>query len=131
MRTRVLLGPMPAILRDILDETFGSQDDVILVGTCNEDSALRNAVDSLSPDVVVVGVEQDDRAFRYADLFREHPSLRLLGIRNDARSAAMHEFRVRRCRVADLSSVAILSAVRDGCDGIWERVSASGAGERA
>lgn len=115
---RVLLGPMPAILRDILDETFGSQDDVTVVGTCSEDSALRNAVDAASPDVVVVGVERHEQAGGYIDLFREHPDLRLLAIRNDARSAAMHELRVRHCNVPVLSSAAILAAVRAGCDGL-------------
>jgi hypothetical protein len=121
VRTRVLLGPMPAILRDILDQTFGSQDDVTLVGTCNEDSVLRNVVDALSPDVVVVGVEQHHHAGGYVDLFREHPDLRLLAIRNDARSAAMHEFRVRHCDVSVLSSATILAAVRGGCDGFVEQ----------
>ena len=130
MRTRVLLGPMPAILRDILDETFGSQDDVMLVGTCNEDAALRSAVDASSPDVVVVGVEQHDQAGGYVDLFRAHPDLRLLAIRNDARSAAMHEFRVRHCNVPVLSSATILAAVRAGCDGITERMSAPTVRER-
>jgi hypothetical protein len=130
VRIRVFLGPMPAILRDILDETFGSQDDVILVGTSNEDAALRDAVDALSPDVVVVGIEQHDRADGYVDLFREHPDLRLLAIRNDVRSAAIHEFRVRRCVVAELSSATILAAIRGGCDAIESSAGAADAGER-
>jgi hypothetical protein len=127
---RVFLGPMPAILRDILNETFGSQDDVILVGTCNEDSALRDAVATLSPDVVVVGVEQLDAAGGYVDLFRDHLDRRLLAIRNDVRSAAIHEFHIQRCHVADLSSATILAAVRGGCDGLASHASAANTNER-
>ena len=106
------------MLRDILDETFASQNDVILVGTCDRESALRDAVDRLTPDVVLVGVEQQDWAGGYLDLFRDHPDLRLLAIRNDARAAAMHECRIRRCSVAELSPASILAAVRAGCDGV-------------
>jgi hypothetical protein len=127
---RVFLGPMPAILRDILNETFGSQDDVILVGTCNEDSALRDAVATLSPDVVVVGVEQLDAAGGYVDLFRDHLDRRLLAIRNDVRSAAIHEFHIQRCHVADLSAATILAAVRGGCDGLASHASAANTNER-
>jgi hypothetical protein len=130
VRIRVFLGPMPAILRDILNETLGSQDDVILVGAGSEDSALRDGVATLSPDVVVVGVEQLDAAGGYVDLFRDHLDLRLLAIRNDVRSAAIHEFRIRRCQVAELSSATILAAVRGGCDGLPSHASPANADER-
>jgi len=107
-----MLGQMPAMLRDILEETFDRQDDVVLVGTRESVSSLRTAVDLHGPDVVVVAVDGEDWAGGFIELFRDHPSLRLLAIRNDARRAVMHELSIRRWRVTDLSPAAILAAVR-------------------
>jgi hypothetical protein len=111
---RVLLGGLPGILRDILEETFASQSDVMLVVEDRGDpgASLRNAVDVHAPDVVIVGVDRQDWVGDYLELFRDHPLLRILAIRNDGRGAVMHELSIRRYRVTDLTPPAILAAVR-------------------
>jgi hypothetical protein len=109
---RVLLGEMPEMLHDILDHAVADQDDVALVGDRDSISSLHTAVDVHSADVVVVGVERQDWVGSYIDLFRDHPMLRLLAIRNDGRAAVMHELSIRRYRVTDLTPSSIIDAIR-------------------
>ncbi len=108
---RVLLGPMPQMLREILEETFARQPDMAVVGP-GAAGPLREVVDRYAPDVVVVGREGRDWVGRHVDLFRHRPRLRLLVIRNDGSTAALHELRIRRCPVPDLSPDAVVAAVR-------------------
>jgi hypothetical protein len=111
---RVMLGPMPAMLRDIIRETVASQDDLVLVGSGDTRDAphLHRAVDVHAPDVLVAGVEGSDWVGEYVELFRDHPDLRVLVVRNDARAAALHELVIRRFEVADPSPRSILAAIR-------------------
>jgi DNA-binding NarL/FixJ family response regulator len=113
---RVLLGQMPGMLRDILRDTVRGHDDLEVVGVCDSAAELGGFVDRSSPDVVVVGMERQESIGVFVALFRDHPDLRLLVIRNDARSAALHQLRFRRCRVTDVSPAAILAALRAPCD---------------
>ena len=109
---RVLLGEMPEMLRDILDQTFASQDDVTVVGDRESISPLRAAVGLHDADVVIVGVDRQDWVGDYVELFRDRPMLRVLAIRNNGRGAVMHELSIRRYRVTDLTPTSILAAVR-------------------
>ncbi len=111
---RVLLGPLPQMLREILLETFAHQPDMLVVGEPSV-GPLHEAVRLHGPHAVVVGMEGHDWAERHVELFRERPRLRLLVIRSDGRSAAMHELRIVRCPVEELSPEAVVAAVRRSC----------------
>jgi chemotaxis response regulator CheB len=109
---RVMLGKMPAMLRGILEETFAGQGDIMLVGLSDSRPSLSELVTAHNPDVLIVGVERADWATGFAELFVDHPSLRILAIGEDGRSAMMQELYIRRWRVADLSPRSIVAAVR-------------------
>jgi hypothetical protein len=116
---RVMLGSMPAIIRGILEQTLGTQQDMTLVGNYDAASpaaSVSTMVAASRPDVLVVGTQQDEWAAGYLDLFADHPRLHILAIGDDARSAMMHELYVRRWRVAELSPPAIVAAVRAARD---------------
>ena len=114
---RVMLGEMPAMLRGILEEIFSHQRDMMLVGPSDAVAVGAVAVAAYRPDVLVVSPDESDWATSYAGLFGEQPRLRILAIRDDARSATMSELYVRRWRVADLAPDAVLAAVRAACAG--------------
>lgn len=109
---RVMLGKMPAMLRDILEETFAGQRDIVLVGSPNSTDSLAMSVAEQQPHVLVVGIDKPDVVSNVVQLFVENPSLRVLAIGEDARSAVMHEVYLRRWSVAELSPKAIVEAVR-------------------
>ncbi|HEY9227485.1 MAG TPA: hypothetical protein VIP11_12600 [Gemmatimonadaceae bacterium] len=108
---RVMLGNMPAMLHGILEETFAGQRDIMLVHPFHAPGTLSESIASERPDVLVVGVQLADRVDDFAGLFSENPSLRILAIGEDARSATMHELFLRRWRVADLTPRSIVNAV--------------------
>lgn len=110
--TRVMLGMMPAMLRDILETTFAREHDMTLVGKSDARSSLPADVAASRPDVLVVAVDRPELAAGYTGLLVDHPNLHILAIGEDARSAMMQEVYLRRWRVADLSPSAIVAAVR-------------------
>jgi hypothetical protein len=109
---RVLLGPMPAMHRDILDETFAAQDDILVVGRSTSPVALRGDVATLEPHVTIVGGESAEWSDEHLALLRAQPPRHLLLLANDARSASLFGLRVHRADLAELSPRAILAAVR-------------------
>src|SRR5262245_22579493 len=109
-----MLGKMPAILRDILEETFASQRDMMVVGISDPAaprSMVAATVAASRPDVLVVGVDRQDWAPGFVELFVDNPELHILAIGDDARSATMHELYIRRWHVPALSPPAIVAAV--------------------
>lgn len=116
---RVLLGPMPAMHRDILDETFAAQDDILVVGRSASRDALAADVATLAPHVTIVGGESAEWSDEHLALLHAHPPRHLLLLANDARSASLFGLRVHRDDLAELSPRAILAAVRQApreCD---------------
>lgn len=117
-KVRIVLGEMPGLLRDVLERLLAGRDDLAIVGVCESVGELRSSLALLGADIVVIGTDHPEALGQFVDLFRDHPDLRLLAIRHDARAASMHQMRIRRCRVADLSPPAILSALLASCDEI-------------
>ncbi|MGQ0647752.1 MAG: hypothetical protein ACT4P7_09265 [Gemmatimonadaceae bacterium] len=112
---RVLLGQMPAMHRDILDETFASQGDIEVVGCVEASDSLLDAVSAFAPHVLILGADRDEWSAEHLSLFRAHPHTHVLLLGNDARSASMYELQVHRTAIPELSPRAILAAVREAC----------------
>ncbi|MEO8619779.1 MAG: hypothetical protein ABI625_01865 [bacterium] len=112
---RVMLGTMPAMVRGILEETFATQHDMMLVGNANADVAMSATVAAHNPDILVVGMAHDEWASEFISLFIDHPRLHILAIGEDARAAMIQELYIRRWRISELSPMAIVDAVRASC----------------
>ena len=108
---RVMLGDMPAMLHGILEETFAGCADIVLVHPFHASNSLAESVAAQRPDVLVVGVEQHDPVDDFAALFAEHPTLRVLAIGEDARSAIIHELYRRSWRASSLAPSSIVDTV--------------------
>jgi len=114
--TRVMLGTMPAMLRNILETTFAREQDMTLVGESGGRVSLSAEVAANHPDVLVVAVERLELATGYTELLIDHPHLHIFAIADDARSAMMQELCIRRWRVADLSPATIVEVIRAARD---------------
>jgi hypothetical protein len=112
---RVMLGTMPAMVRGILEETFASQHDMTLVGDAEAEATMSATVSAHNPDILVVGMTHDEWASEFISLFIDHPRLHILAIGEDARAAMMQELYIKRWRIAELSPMAIVDAVRASC----------------
>lgn len=108
-----MLGLMPAMLHGIMEETFAGRRDIMLVGLSQSPTpkSLSDSVAAERPDVLVVDAMAPDAVGDFVELFVEHPSLRILAIGQDARSATMHELYLRRWCVADPTPRTIVDAV--------------------
>lgn len=109
---RVMLGPMPALLRGILEETLRHNGDIMLVGPPAPALALSAAVTLHRPDVVVVGGAQSAWLGEFSQVLFDRLQVHVLAIDDDARTATMHEVNVRRWPLADVSPESIVAAVR-------------------
>ncbi|MEP7380597.1 MAG: hypothetical protein ABI910_02870 [Gemmatimonadota bacterium] len=109
---RVLLGPMPAMHRDILNETFAAQDDIVVVGHCASSDALAGDLATLEPHVTIVGSDSAEWSDAHFALISAQPPRHLLLLANDARSASMFGLRIHRSALAELTPRAILAAIR-------------------
>ncbi len=112
---RVLLGQMPAMHRDILEETLASQSDMMVGGRCDSLEALHDVIDARAPNVTVLGVDRAEWSADFLALLRSHPKLRLLTLAHHARSASLYELQMHRTSIAELPPGAILAAVREDC----------------
>jgi len=114
-----MLGKMPAMLRGILEETFATEHDIMLVGAGDSASATASvaSVRMHQPDVLVVGVERRDWSAPFVESFVANPRLRVLAIGEDGRSGVVEELAIRRWRIPEVTPRSIVAAVRASLDG--------------
>jgi len=107
---RIVIGAVPKILREILDEVLASEPSFEVVHL--EHANLREVIDSLAPDLVVTmidgGVPEG-----YREFFRAHPTLRLLGIKEHGRNAFLVELQPQKVSLGELSPKDLVVAIRE------------------
>jgi DNA-binding NarL/FixJ family response regulator len=119
-RIRILLGPMPQLLREILKSGFLAEPEMEVVGDTREGEGLVGLCAERRPDVIVL---EADEAFEseLASAIRINPALKILAVAPSGRDARMHQLQWRVDVVPDVSFIdlrdAILAAVRPDSGG--------------
>lgn len=106
---RIVIGDVPRLLREIIEEAVTGEPDMMLVE--GEGGDLDALVRKSNADVAIVADDSPDRGASHRQLLVEHPELKLLMVTNDGRSAQLIEF--RRRMMSDVSPQAIVQAIRD------------------
>lgn len=114
-RIRILLGPMPQLLRDILRSGFLAEPDMEIVGDIREGSGLVGLCSQRRPDVLVLEADPALEPELEAAI-RIDPAIKILAVAPNGRDARMHRLQwrvdvVQEASFRDLRD-AILAAVR-------------------
>jgi DNA-binding NarL/FixJ family response regulator len=111
VRIRVLVAEVSGVLRDIIDTMLAAQPDIEIVAGGAQSSAVRVMLVE-DPDVVVIGLGDNDPPEAIEELFRRYPQARVLGIAGDGRHAYMHELRPHRVSLGELSPEQLVQVIR-------------------
>jgi chemotaxis response regulator CheB len=87
---RVLVAIWPRLMRELILNTFADQPDIEIVGEVADEAEVPAAVDSSSPDFLVLS--QDDTEHRPSicdEILRRHPALRIVAVAPD-RNYSVH-----------------------------------------
>jgi hypothetical protein len=109
--TRLALLDLPALLADVVVETFVEQPD-LEVEVIPARSAPQQVLAG-NPDVVMIGVADPQHYSSAERLLRQRPDLALFAISLDARQAWIHELCPRSRPLAELSATSLRAAVRE------------------
>ncbi|HWP85359.1 MAG TPA: hypothetical protein VNN17_09230 [Terriglobia bacterium] len=81
MAKRVLMANRPRLMRDLICGLVAQEEDLEVVGELYDERDLMAAVESLAPDVVVVGLDESNQPPAVcAALLAKRPSLRIIGL---------------------------------------------------
>lgn len=108
-RTRVLIGAVPEILREILYDVLISAPGFEVVKVGNGD--LPEGGNNGPPDLVVTMIN-DGVPETYRHLFEIYPGMRLLGLKSHGRDAFLVELQPQQVSLGELSSQDLVDAIR-------------------
>ena len=97
------------MMMDIVDAAVRGERDLALVAHVSE-TELEDAVERLTPDVVIVCAGDDAREQAARRVLADHPHLKLMLISRNGAAARLLEF--RQVVVDDLSPSSVVQAIR-------------------
>ncbi len=101
------------MLRDIIERLLAPEEDIEVVGEVTQREALLATAGRLHPDVVILGVQDEQLPDVASALFADHPSMRLLGVSGNGRTAFLYEMRPHRVPLGEVSPEELVRAIRE------------------
>ena len=109
-RTRVLLVGLPRLLNGVVRGLVDQDGDLEIVGE-SDPVDMVSAVASMAPDVALVGNAQSGVP-RMVSLIASHPTLRIITIEKDGRSATVHYGVIAPITLKEVSANSLLDMMR-------------------
>ena len=106
-----MLAGMPPMLRDIVSQSFSSQQDRDVVGETNDVSRLVSVARQARADVVIVMVSANHHVDWHPLLF-SRPKMKVFAIDSDGRRGVLHELRPFETGFGDICSLGLVEAAR-------------------
>ena len=110
--TRIVLGAMPALLRDIVRETLASHSDLEILAEVAERREVLAAAERTRADIAIVGVTQSDRRSVVRELLAEHRRLRIIALTSDGRFGYVYHHDLHETAIAEISPRSLIAAIR-------------------
>jgi DNA-binding NarL/FixJ family response regulator len=108
-RIRILVGEMPRMMREIMEDAVRSQSDMKLIDG-GEGFDLPTAIKGKHVDVLIVSEHRVGDPVSHQQLLLEKHRLKVLVMSRDAREA--HLLEVRQMPVAEVSPQGLVEAIR-------------------
>lgn len=109
---RILVGPMPLLLREILREVLGSQSDMEIVREVDSAGELLSAVVEESPAVIVVESAMERLGEEAESILLARPGAHVVGLSSDGHSAVVYRLRASGTVVPEVSPEGLRQAIR-------------------
>ena len=104
---------MPAVLRDLLVETFNAEPDMRIVDRSETPpDATSEMVAKADADVVIVGLEAGEGPLICGGLLRLLPGLKVAALEGQGRSISIYELRPTRTMLGPLSPMELVASIR-------------------
>lgn len=111
MPVRVLIGPMPKLLKELVDSYLAESDEIELLGTPAPGQSYEDAARDQCPDVLVVGQDDLLESPPFCTLLCELPNLHILALRRDGSAAALSELRLQQHWIRSYTPERIIAEV--------------------
>jgi len=119
--TRVVLGALPPLLRDIVRATLNRDADIEIATEVDRSADIVPAVDRNDAHVAIVGVAASEWA-ALSDLLRtllaKHADLTIIALASDARSGYVYRLEPRGIVIDDISPNSLVKAIRSGAEDV-------------
>ena len=109
---RVLLGPMPRILRDVLRHAVDDHPAMTIVGDRDDAGALVDLVALTPVDAVIVSMVGDTLEALCGRLLGARPRVKVLILAPDGRHASLCALQLRPLASDDVSPAGLLDVLR-------------------
>jgi len=108
----ILLGAMPRMLHEVVNEVFNAEGDLHVVADGVDESRLLERVGREQPDVVVLAVPSGPPPAVCGELLRRFPTLTVLALENRGQLGSFYLLRPMRFRLTDVSGRQLVSGIR-------------------
>jgi hypothetical protein len=109
---------VPALLGDVISRLAIGRTELDLVGRLSGRQALAKRLHRLRPDLVIIGLRENETDALIRSLLLELPSSRLIAILPDGRSMVGYELGVRQIELSDLSPLELINFIDRGVSGV-------------
>jgi hypothetical protein len=109
---RVLLAGMPNMLASIITAALQQSPDIVIAGIANKRTSLARRIRATRAEAVIMPVPEPGDFEYFRPLLLAFPTLRIIGIKDDGKSAFVHELHPRSIPLAELSAASLLAALQ-------------------
>jgi hypothetical protein len=113
MPTRVLFGPMPNLLRDLLVHGFASHADIAVVAPpMSREDSIVEAVERAEAGALVMCSDDGKLPESYRNLIYMFPHLKVVVLTTNGRLASLYRLVLARMRWTEISPQDVVTAIR-------------------
>jgi hypothetical protein len=113
LRIGILLGVMPRVLHDVVNELLGVEHDMYVVADNVEDGALIERVDRDHPDVVVLIVPAGPPPPLCGVLLDRFPGVTIVALEDRGQGGSIYALRPMRKRLGEVSRDQLVDGIRE------------------
>jgi hypothetical protein len=101
----------PALLGDLIERLAIGRVDLDIVARLNDRRALAQRLRRLRPQIVVIGLHENETEAPIRALLTQLPGSKLIALSHDGRSIAGYELRLDRTPLTDLSPEGLIDFI--------------------
>jgi|SRR5262245_15751167 len=109
---RILLVDMSRLVGELVEGAVVRSDDMGVVGRTSSLTELHELARETDPDVVIVGIGDDELPEECLDLLLERPRVKVLALQEHAGRARLYELRPERVEIGDVTPDEVVETIR-------------------
>jgi DNA-binding NarL/FixJ family response regulator len=111
-----VLADLPQLVADMLERAVAAESDMVVVDRLHTPAALAQITSSPPPDVVVVGMTDDELSTQFLDLLAENAGLTVLGVQKRRGVAHLYQLRPYHAELGEVAPEDLVSEIRTAAE---------------